>query len=284
MMPFRRLRIFLVIPIVILMSGCAVKFIYNQLDWLIPWYLDDYVSLTAEQENMLDQRLEEYLSWHRQKQLAVYADFLDEIALASEDGFSLTELDEIQFRTEIFGDQLFARLAPAMVDLFVSLDDEQVDELFVNFEQENEKYYKKFVEREEQFQRAKRFNDMRKFIQRWTGELNEKQIERIERWSEQYQLMGEDFLLARKVWQQHLKEILNRRIEREFFEQSLINLFANRRLGRSSEYDKKLKYNKLLLEKLELDLDQSLYTQQRSHMIRTLNNYAQDFRELSEQK
>ena len=35
-------------------SGCAVKLVYNQLDWLIPWYLSDYLDMNGEQDDFFD--------------------------------------------------------------------------------------------------------------------------------------------------------------------------------------------------------------------------------------
>lgn len=273
----------LLIALVLLQSGCAVKFIYNQLDWLIPWYLDDYVSLDAQQEVLLEQRLQHYLDWHRKQQLPVYADFLQWIAQSSEDGLTLAELDHIQIQSEKFSAELFARLAPALQDLFSSLDDQQVTELFNNFAEENKDYFEQYVETGEKKQRQKRAKDIRKFIQRWTGHLNDEQVKRIEQWSRQYLLMGKDFLQSRQAWQQQLQQILLRRKEPVYFEQALENLFANRRLGRTEEYKKKFKINEIHMKQLYLDLDATLTGEQRSRMMRKLKAYAEDFMELSKQ-
>ena len=34
----------------LLLGGCSTTFTYNQLDWLIPWYVDDYVDLSRDQK------------------------------------------------------------------------------------------------------------------------------------------------------------------------------------------------------------------------------------------
>lgn len=272
-----------IIALLFLLSGCAVKFIYNQLDWLIPWYLDDYVSLTLQQETLFESRLQQYLDWHRRQQLPIYADFLEWVAHSSEDGLNLSELDTIQTRSEKFTVELFARLAPALQVLFEDLDDGQVTELFRNLEKENKKYYEHYVERSEKKQRYKRVKDVRKFIERWTGNLTDEQVELIRNWSWKYQLMGKDFLHSRQAWQKQFQQVLKRRREHAYLERSLQDLFSNRRLGMSEEYNKKYQFNESLLKQLYLDLDASLSSEQRSRMIRKLKSYAQDFRELSVQ-
>jgi len=279
----RRLRLLLILPLVIFMSGCAIKFIYNQLDWLIPWYLDDFVTLDPLQEVQFEAQLEQYLTWHRQQQLPVYADFLESIAQASADGLNKEEVEQIQTRSELFADQLFTRLGPSLVELFKTLEDEQLVEMYENFATENEKYREKFIDKKEVKQRYKRRKEMRKFIERWTGVLDEAQQDKIIQWSQRYELMGQDFLQSRFAWQSRLKEILQQRHTGEAFDQALFELFGNRRLGRPAGFNQKLKHNQNLLKQLYLDIDQSLTSRQRQRMINKLNGYADDFRELSRQ-
>lgn len=273
----------LFITLILLLSGCAVKFIYNQLDWLIPWYLDDYVSLNSSQEKLFQERLQSYLDWHRKQQLPVYADFLDWVAMSSENGLSLKEIDELQARIEDLSAQLFARLAPALQDSFADLSDEQVTELFANLEQENEDYVEQFIETPEHKQRRKRVREVRKFIERWTGTLDEEQMKLIQLWSQDYALMGAEFMQSRVAWQQRLRYIMQRRDERSYLEQALHEIFSTRRRIRTQEYEKKLRENENLLKQLYLQLDKSLTQKQRSRMISKLKNYAADFRELSRQ-
>ncbi len=277
------LRLLLVTFLLFALSGCAVKFIYNQLDWLIPWYLDDYVTLDPLQELQFDAQLESYLNWHRRQQLPVYAEFLEWVADAAEDGLDLTEIEQIQLRTEGFTGQLFSRLGPSLATLFKTLTDEQIEEMYVNFARENDKYRKKYIEEKEIKQRYKRAKDVSKFIQRWTGPLEEAQQDKISQWSRQYKLMGEEFLQSRQNWQLRLKDVLQQRHDGDQFERLLNDLFANRGLGRSDQFKQKLDHNQQRLKQLYLDLDQSLSPDQRRHLINKLHAYAEDFRELSGQ-
>ena len=63
----------------VILAGCTTSFTYNQLDWLIPWYVDGYVDLTREQRKTLRAQLEPFLSWHRNEELKRYIEILDEI-------------------------------------------------------------------------------------------------------------------------------------------------------------------------------------------------------------
>ena len=55
------------------LANCSAKLIYYHLDWLIPWYVDDYISLDSDQRTMLENRLIQQLEWHCRTQLPDYA-------------------------------------------------------------------------------------------------------------------------------------------------------------------------------------------------------------------
>ncbi|MCP3673424.1 MAG: hypothetical protein GY829_02975, partial [Gammaproteobacteria bacterium] len=62
-MAFKKIIIIFILSIFI--TACmGVKFTYNNLDWVIPWYLDDYLSLNDQQEEVFDSQLEALLLWH----------------------------------------------------------------------------------------------------------------------------------------------------------------------------------------------------------------------------
>ncbi len=69
----------IVLLCVLLLGGCSAKFAYNNVDWLIYWYLDDYVELNNEQEDMFDDMLSNWIGWHKQQELPQYKSQLEDI-------------------------------------------------------------------------------------------------------------------------------------------------------------------------------------------------------------
>ena len=45
----------------ICMSACSIRIMYNYLDWIIPFYIDDYVTLTDHQEKLFDRGIIQFL-------------------------------------------------------------------------------------------------------------------------------------------------------------------------------------------------------------------------------
>ena len=56
----------------VLLSACSNTFLYNQLDWIVPWYVDDFVDLNRQQRQDLKTQVRELLTWHRGEELATY--------------------------------------------------------------------------------------------------------------------------------------------------------------------------------------------------------------------
>ena len=72
-----RVAVLLCLSSLIACSGTT--FVYNRLDTILPWYVDDYVDLNGRQQDQLDEILEPFLRWHRQQELPQYVALLNEV-------------------------------------------------------------------------------------------------------------------------------------------------------------------------------------------------------------
>lgn len=272
-----------ILGFLVLLSGCAVKFAYNQLDWAVPWYLDDYMSLNSSQEKVFEVRLNRYLDWHRQTQLPEYGAFLDQVADDLERGMTQESVHRIQERTRQLGRALIERLIPDMVIFFRQASDEQVAELFARFAKENVEYSKEYLEISEKEQRKQRTRKVESYVERWTGRLSRAQRDLVREGTDQYELMGAEFFEARLRWQAEFRRVLALRESEQVFEKALANLMLNEGFGRSEAFERKYGHNQRLLQRLYLRLDSTLSRGQREKAVDKLRNYARDFYELAEQ-
>jgi hypothetical protein len=267
--------------LLILTAGCAVKLVYNQLDWLIPWYISDYVSFSGDQRSLVEQRVADHLAWHRNEQLPRYADLLDRIAKDLESGLDEQAIARYQQEVEQITRTIIERVAPDVIALFVEASDEQLEQLFAKFAEDNANYRKKYVEKSERQVRQERADDVIKGVQRWIGRLSRDQRALVNAWSKTYPLMTKEFLDTRMVWQQALKEALQLRNQPDQFAQRINQLINTEGYGRSREFEHKLEQNQILLTALYGDIQRSLSQRQRERAIATMRGYARDFRELA---
>ena len=71
----------------LLLTACStVKMVYPRLDWIIPHYIDDYISLNDKQELQLDKELRVVLDWHCTTPVNQYATWLGRIRFDVEHG------------------------------------------------------------------------------------------------------------------------------------------------------------------------------------------------------
>ena len=57
-----------VLLLCVFLAGCsATRLVYNQIDWILVWYISDYFTLEDEQEDLLKESVERNMEWHRRE-------------------------------------------------------------------------------------------------------------------------------------------------------------------------------------------------------------------------
>lgn len=281
MRPHSLRRILALLTLVLLLPGCAVKFVYNQLDWLIPIYVQGYLPLEDTQDELLEQMLEQNLDWHRDTQLPQYAAFLKALEADMRDGLDRRELTHYNDQMEIFGDQLMAKLAPDIANLLLTSTDKQRQQLYEKFEKENGKFAKKYVNVEEEKLRDRREKEMRKYVERWIGDLTEDQEAALTRWRNNYIPIEQEVLEHREAWQAALKAILESEATEAEKQQEIIRLFTSSDPFIQGDYERKLNDNRALTETYLLQLSTELEPEQQQQASDKLLSIAEDFTELA---
>ncbi|ENO91668.1 hypothetical protein C662_15488 [Thauera sp. 28] len=196
------------------LGGCSVRMAYSQLDWLVPWYLRDYVMLDAGQRNLLDRQLSARLDWHCRTHLAEYAATLREAqnTLAA-DRIGSSDLLPYLERGEGWWREILAALEDDARVLLPALSDEQVDELQQAFERRQREARKEFLGGDDAAQREARIARMEKRLQRWFGRLTTEQRVLIGVWSDALEPTTEAWLDERARWQADVLDALRVRAD-----------------------------------------------------------------------
>ena len=133
----------------IVIVSCGPRFIYPHLDWLVPWYVSDYISLDDTQKNMLQKRLVKQLDWHCRTQLPTYAEMLRAIGrdLAGPDepvDYAWVRFYYLKLMDLWKG--LMKQIGSDITDILITASDEQIVELFDNLAKQNQKFIKEYVD------------------------------------------------------------------------------------------------------------------------------------------
>ena len=70
----------LILVLAFALVGCSsTKLAYRYADWGIVWWVEDYVTLTADQKQQLNSDIEQLRQWHCSAELPRYQAWLDEL-------------------------------------------------------------------------------------------------------------------------------------------------------------------------------------------------------------
>ena len=195
--------------IVLTLSSCsATQFIYNRVDILVRWYLDDYVSLDREQQARFDSRLEGLIDWHRRDELPAYVVLLDDALTILDEGVPLEDTramaDRIEDAAIRFQDPFLELLLSVGEDLRSDQRQEFVDALL----SKQEGFEEDRLARSDAEYRADLERRFDKQLSRYLGPLTAEQAGRIAVGVSEMTRLDRFWLEDRRVWIVDLSVIL----------------------------------------------------------------------------
>lgn len=198
--------------------GCSsTKLAYRYADWGIVWWVEDYVTLTADQKQQLNSDIEQLRQWHCSAELPRYQAWLAELQSdVSNNPPDQATVEYHQQQLFSFLPSLLERATPAAKNLLSSLSDEQVKELAENMTQSQQEMEEEFLADSPEATAEARANRTAERVERWLGELNSEQRDIVRQWSANRGSQTEIWLQGRRNWQLALLELLERRDEPTF--------------------------------------------------------------------
>lgn len=209
----KRLRTLLLITGLLLLTSCSrLELGYRNLDWLIPWSMDNYVTLSKEQKAWLKPRLVKHIAWHCQTQLPGYADWLQRSAtLVTAEQF---DAHFSEFRRAM--DAIAVEITPDVTELLRGLSDAQVKELGESMAKQNKEQREDYLGVPLDEQIAERAERMEERLQPWFGRLQPEQKARVKVWSQQLGNYNLGWLDNNQRWQQAFLAAVQARKSAEF--------------------------------------------------------------------
>lgn len=267
----KRLRHLTLLLLLVVLTGCSsTTFIYNRLDFLIPWYLGDYVDLNREQKARLDALLEPFLDWHRAEELPQYLLVLDDIDArldgpisGADVGDTLDEVEQAWLRVE-------TRALGWLLDLGADLSDEQIAQFIEELRDKQVEYEEKYLTRTEQEYRQDAEENLRDNLQDMLGRLDKPQRARVVEASEALQRSDAVWLRERAEWIDLMEQLL----QRQDGWQDAVRQASRTRDERQSElYRQTYEHNVSVVYEAVADILNNRSTRQDERLRRELNKY-----------
>lgn len=244
-------------------GGCSTSFMYNNLDWLVHWYIDDYVELTSEQKDAFDSHMRQWLAWHRSEELVVYQNHLLQLNTRII-GTPLTKqqwLSEFE-KARTHWQRLLQELDDDLSELILKLRNDQITSIFDALEQRNQETEKRRQARDKNWRSDKLEDD----VIRWIGPLSESQQQLIRDSTQKLESNFTAWMQYRRKWQSEAKKVALSREDTNKWRQAMSNILLNPDQFKDAEYQQKSNRNRQTYAALLADLHMSLTEKQKRHL------------------
>ena len=226
--------------ILIFLTGCSsTTFVYNRIDFLLPWYLASYVDLSRDQKKYLDELLIPFFSWHRHEELPRYAGIINSVEeildseVKVENIVLITQdVEESWFRLE---DELLLWMLPLTKDL----SDEQIFNFLQVMQTKTIESENKYLKRNDQVYQKDSYNRLRKNLRRFIGTMSKEQLDLVKIASKSMRRVDTEWIQNRKNLVANLGSILQRK---EGWEKRFISIIQRDDLV-SKNYRENFAYN-----------------------------------------
>jgi hypothetical protein len=274
----------IIVGLVLLLSGCSTKFVYKNVDWLVYWYIDDFVELTNQQEDIVDAKLATWLEWHKEAELPKYINHLSE--LSDDIRTQQLSLEKMHYHQQKAADhwiRLKAKIIPDLVAMSPMLSQVQVDSMFKEIDKMNED---EVDEREEllaktpEKRKSESLKRKKRNLKRWLGKLTSEQEQLVDNMHGEYHSNGELWSQYRVRYQAELRTLLNDTDRGESFETKLTELLTVPEKYRGELLNQRNIENSNKYKEFLLAADTLVTEDQRKHLLEEIAEFVDDLNDL----
>jgi len=221
----------------LLLTGCGTKFVYNNVDWLILDYLEDFVTLTDSQENELESRINLLQEWHKRSELPLYIEQISEIQSQNKSQIdAVFILKQRKLLSQHFK-TIVSQFAPDIYTLSIHMTEQQDKEFLAGLKNKQSESADEFLLLSESETRERYKERINSGVERWLGSINGAQEDVIHRWVSDLKNTNSGWLDYQIAIYTEVSELMSSKSDRYEFQQTLMSLL----LAHESYYSPKLK-------------------------------------------
>lgn len=268
----------LVLLFLLLLSACSsTRLSYGFLDNWLQWRIDDYITLTQQQQRLANKQIKDFHRWHRQTQLTQYSDFIDRtLELIEQETISTVQLEDHLNQVAVLWDNSIEYLLPSSVELLQSLDSTQKEDLLNTIEKRQASARQENANLTLEEKQEKRLERTEKTLKKWLASITPAQQTTLEQWVRQINLMGDARTQRQAIWNQTFTDLLSR--EDTAFDISAARLvFIDAETLWPANYSERFSQNKALLLDMIVQIHAQLDDTQKQSLSQRLLTYKNDF-------
>lgn len=194
-----------------LLVGCSsTQFFYNRLDFLIPWYLSGYVDLDGSRRELLEDRVDAFLGWHRRSELPRYAALLARAEAMLDSPVTAPVVEDLAIAAEVEWVRLRDRAVDELINVGEALDDDQVDSFMATLRERQVEYEEKYLDRDDETYREEACDSLIDNLEDYLGRIGRDRQRGICRHLEDLRRSDAVWLAERQRWLDWLEDTLQR--------------------------------------------------------------------------
>ncbi|KGY10320.1 DUF6279 family lipoprotein [Vibrio sinaloensis] len=257
----------------LLLVGCGTKFVYNNMDWLLIEYLEDYVDLNSDQESLIEQRVALLSEWHRSEEIPNYVEHLDELMTLDLKNLTAAQLNAQEEKLRAHTNRIVKRVAPDLAQLIHKLSDEQVDELMDNIRVRHSKYKAKYSQLNEEEVRQVYAERIAESMENWLGRLTKDQERLVEQWSNDLQITTSDWSDHQTNLRIRINQLLNQRSDLNATEREMNTLLVDSESLYSPMLRSKIEHNRDVATRYIVEIATQASDKQIEHYRKELSDW-----------
>ncbi|HEY6130439.1 MAG TPA: DUF6279 family lipoprotein, partial [Halioglobus sp.] len=265
-----------VLGALMLVSACSsTTFVYNRLDFLLPWYLSDYVELTQSEKTYFNELLAPFLAWHRSQELPRYVKLLQDIEDELDRPLTPAAVAAVLAEFESAWVRVEGEGLDVLLDLGTRLTEDQItyfiDKLWERQHEDEEKYLKRS---DEEFYQDN-YDNLRDSAQNYLGRLSDPQRKLLRDSSRQLLRSDHAWLQERAEWFTKLAVLLQRQ---PGWQQRVREAVVARREDLLPEYRRIYEHNMGVIDDLIAQLLNGRSERQDQHLRNKLSKLRADLK------
>ncbi|WP_448555167.1 DUF6279 family lipoprotein [Thalassotalea montiporae] len=268
------------------LTGCSFTFVYNNLDWWVDWYLDDYVSLNKSQKKVFDAKFSELHDWHRATQLTAYAKQLTSLMEQVNQGITPEQIAEHLQQMRAHWVNLREHAKPDLIELTSLLNQEQRQDLLEGIAETNRENKEEYEAEYQNLTRdewvKKECVEQQEQFRKWVGKLNKEQKAQLCVLSEGFQSTYSHWLTYRQAWYQGFSHALSPELNKETYQQLFAELISSPDDLKSKEYVAIQTQNNQNFSDIFYYMMHSLTPKQKNRFNNRLQDYIDDLNDLAD--
>lgn len=275
-------RAFIILLAALMLSACTARLVYSNLDWLVLDFVEDYVSLSGDQEELLEAQLDDFATWHKTSELPKYQAQLQTLYdkdLSTVDEAFLKQQQE-RFRGHI--KSLAAHVTPDLYLLSRSLTDAQRAEFIKNLDEQQQDYMEEYGEMSESETRELYRQRIDKNLRRWLGEISPEQRVIARQWADNIEITRQDWILYRLNTRDRIKTLFARKDDPFFYQQEFTQLMNEPERDYSDQLLAKLEHNRATANSSILAILETVSDRQKMHFKSEIQDWLELVKDLQE--